>query len=562
MKSRASFLSLFPLLLSLSAQAALPDCPTIRITAPSTLAGATAGNAYSTTLTQTGSSDATFAVSAGSLPSGLLLDADGTLDGTPTQAGNFVFTALATDTASGCSGGRVYALNVITINHAPSFTPGGPQTVLEDAGAQTVNGWASAISQGPGDTGQTLSFIVTGNSNAALFSTAPAIDAATGNLTYRPAADASGTANITVTLHDDGGTANGGIDTSPPQTFAINVTAVNDAPSFTAGANAVVSEDSGAASLAWATAISAGPANEAAQTLTFTANVTTGAGLFSVAPAISPTGQLTFTPAANAYGTATVSVTLQDNGGSGNGGVDTSAAQTFTITATAVDDAPVAQGDSATVAQDSGATAIDVLANDTDIDGGPKLVTAITQPANGTVVITGGGTGLTYEPDAGYANDPPTEPEDTFTYTLDGGSTANVGVTVNPLSGDIDVGAYHINGSCGTLGLLGPGFTLTAGSAPLPVGTTVTITGSGVPNIGVFSVTGGTANVAVLSGTARQITLTSALPAGATMAFRTTLSITVAFTLSGVTSLPAGYVATGAKPTGSVSSTLILCSAT
>ena len=149
--------------------------------------------------------------------------------------------------------------------------------------------------------GVTPLYLAALNSNAALFSTAPAIDAATGNLTYRPAADASGTANITVTLHDDGGTANGGIDTSPPQTFAINVTAVNDAPSFTAGANAVVSEDSGAASLAWATAISAGPANEAAQTLTFTANVTTGAGLFSVAPAISPTGQLTFTPAANAY---------------------------------------------------------------------------------------------------------------------------------------------------------------------------------------------------------------------------------------------------------------------
>ena len=41
---------------------------------------------------------------------------------------------------------------------------------------------------------------------------------------------------------------------------------------------------------------------------------------------------------------------------------------------------------------------IDVLANDTDPDGGPKSITSVTQPANGTVVITGGGTGLTYEP--------------------------------------------------------------------------------------------------------------------------------------------------------------------
>ena len=39
-----------------------------------------------------------------------------------------------------------------------------------------------------------------------------------------------------------------------------------------------------------------------------------------------------------------------------------------------VDDPPVAVNDTKTVVEDSGATAIDVLANDTDIDGGPKQV--------------------------------------------------------------------------------------------------------------------------------------------------------------------------------------------
>ena len=68
----------------------------------------------------------------------------------------------------------------------------------------------------------------------------------------------------------------------------------------------------------------------------------------------------------------------------------------MSVTVTCVDDLPVAVDDSATVAEDSGATAIDVLANDTDIDGGPMSVDSVTQPANGTVVITGGGTGLTY----------------------------------------------------------------------------------------------------------------------------------------------------------------------
>jgi hypothetical protein len=129
-------------------------------------------------------------------------------------------------------------------------------------------------------------------------------------------------------------------------------------------------------------------------------------------------------------------------------------------------------------------------------------------------------------------------------------------------SGDINVGAYQLAGTCGVLGMLGPGFTLTAGSAPLPIGTTVVITGSGVANIGVFSVTGGTAPVTVLSGTSRMFTLTAPLAAGATLSARTTLSISVAFTLNAVATLPSGYIATGQKATGSVSSTLVLCSAT
>ena len=75
------------------------------------------------------------------------------------------------------------------------------------------------------------------------------------------------------------------------------------------------------------------------------------------------------------------------------------------MTVTCADDVPpVAVNDTKTVAEDSGANTIDVLANDTDVDGGAKTITAVTQPANGTVVITGGGTGLTYQPSANYCN--------------------------------------------------------------------------------------------------------------------------------------------------------------
>src|SRR5207248_2545393 len=205
------------------------------------------------------------------------------------------------------------------------------QTVGEDAGLQTVTGWATAISAGPAnEASQVLNFIVS-NGNNALFSTQPAI-AANGTLTYTPAANANGSTTVTVQLHDNGGIANGGVDTSAAQTFTIAVTAVNDVPSFTKGIDQTVLEDAGAQTLtAWATAMSSGPADESSQALNFIVSNSNNA-LFSVQPAVAANGTLTYTPAANANGSATVTVQLHDDGGTASGGVDTSAAQTFTIT--------------------------------------------------------------------------------------------------------------------------------------------------------------------------------------------------------------------------------------
>jgi hypothetical protein len=145
---------------------------------------------------------------------------------------------------------------------------------------------------------------------------------------------------VTVYAQDNGGTANGGDNTSDSQTFTITIAAINDAPSFTSGGNVTVNEDSGAYSQGWATAISAGPANESSQTVSFLVSNNNNA-LFSVQPAVSATGVLTFTPAADAFGAATVTVYVQDSGGTANGGDDTSDSQTFTITVNAVNDVPV-----------------------------------------------------------------------------------------------------------------------------------------------------------------------------------------------------------------------------
>jgi len=102
-----------------------------------------------------------------------------------------------------------------------------------------------------------------------------------------------------------------------------------------------------------------------------------------------------------------------------------------------IDEPPQAVGDTATVDQDSDATTIDVLANDRDEDGGPKAVVSVEQPDHGTAAVVGevtGATAVSYKPDPGYCNDPGGDP-DVFSYTLNGGWTANVEVHVTCSAG-------------------------------------------------------------------------------------------------------------------------------
>lgn len=92
---------------------------------------------------------------------------------------------------------------------------------------------------------------------------------------------------------------------------------------------------------------------------------------------------------------------------------------------------PSAVDDVATVAQDSGASPIDVLGNDIDTDGGPIRIESVTQPDHGRVSIHDAASApeVRYEPAAGYCNHPDGEPDE-FRYTLNGGSSALVAVSV------------------------------------------------------------------------------------------------------------------------------------
>jgi uncharacterized repeat protein (TIGR01451 family) len=268
---------------------------------------------------------------------------DGTLSYTlaPNAHGTATITLLLQDNGGTANGGddtsapQSATITVTPVNDAPSFVAGVSHASAEDAGAQSIANWATAISAGPPDeAGQTLTFSVINNTNPTLFSVAPSVSPA-GTLTYTAAPDANGTATVTLTLRDDGGTADGGVDTSAPVSVTISVTPVNDAPTFTGGGNQQSVEDAGPQSAAsWASDITAGPSDEVGQTLTSVVMANTNPSLFSAAPAVSSAGTLTYTAAPNANGTASVTIAMRDDGGTADGGVDTSAPHTFTISVT------------------------------------------------------------------------------------------------------------------------------------------------------------------------------------------------------------------------------------
>ena len=302
----------------------------------------------------------------------LILNPDGTFAYTPDENfnGSDSFT-YEIDDGNGETDEATVTITINPVNDAPQFSLAGNQTVDEDAGAQTVAGFAIGSVGPANEAGQSLSYMVE-TDNPGLFAIAPTISA-DGTLTYETAADANGTAMITVTAIDDGGTNNGGVDTSPAQTFTITIDPVNDAPQFMLAGDQTVDEDAGAQTVADFAIGSVGPANEAGQSLSYMVT-TDNLALFAVAPTISADGTLTYETAADANGTAMITVTAMDDGGTDNGGVDTSAAQMFTINVNAVNDAPVATDDIITLTEtQQPAVFIDLRDNDTDLDATDTL---------------------------------------------------------------------------------------------------------------------------------------------------------------------------------------------
>ena len=264
-----------------------------------------------------------------------------------------------------------------------------------------------------------------------------------GSFSYTPNSGYTGTDTFTYRAND--GTAN-----SNTATVTINIIAKNKTPSFTKGNDLTVDEDSGAQTVVnWATNISPGGADEQSQTLHFVIDSNNNPGLFAAGPVISALGTLTYTPASNASGLATITITLHDDGGTANGGSDTSPSQTFTITVNSVNDPPVATADDYTTNQNTplATAAPGVLANDTDVDTSILTAILVDKPVHGTINLNSDGS-FSYTPNTDYNG------VDTFSYKVsDGISTSNtviVTITIRATSNNNNTAPPSINLPPGT----------------------------------------------------------------------------------------------------------------
>ncbi|WP_263146729.1 Ig-like domain-containing protein [Pseudomonas sp. RIT-PI-AD] len=329
----------------------------------------------------------------------LALNPDGSFTYTPAAnySGPDSFTYRVTDSDGGIATALV-SITVTAVNDAPSPV-GSIATQNANDGASFSLNVAGTFSDADGDA---LTYSISG------LPAGLSIDPATGLISGTLASSAStqgpnggGLYTVTVSASD----GNGGIGV---QSFTLNV---SNPPPTTANATFALSEDTPFSGVLLASDVDGDALTFSATSLPLHGNLILNAD-----------GSFTYTPLANYNGADSFTYQVRD----ADGGLSTA---TVTFTIAPVNDAPVANGDRATTLEDT-PVVIDVLANDTDVDG-DRLSLVAANAANGTVTLNADGT-LTYTPNTNFSG------TDTLTYTISDGAgltaSAQVIITVVPVN--------------------------------------------------------------------------------------------------------------------------------
>ncbi|MBD1863355.1 MULTISPECIES: S-layer family protein [Trichocoleus] len=226
--------------------------------------------------------------------------------------------------------------------------------------------------------------------------------------TYTPSPNFNGSDSFTYTITDgSGGTATA--------TVNVNVTSVNDIP--VASSDAVTTNED---SLVLITNVLTNDRDADQDAIAIISFTQPSSGTVDS----RNNGSFNYIPNPDFNGSDSFTYTISDGRGGSTTGV-------VNITVNAVNDLPIANSDTASTNEDTQATIVNVLANDSDIEGDTFFLSSSTSATNGQLIDQGNGT-FRYTPNTNFNG------TDSFTYTItdsNGGSaSATVNITVNAVN--------------------------------------------------------------------------------------------------------------------------------
>jgi Bacterial Ig domain len=258
---------------------------------------------------------------------------DGEVDLSMIIAPGQVGTSIITLTVSNSLGSATdsFTVTVLAPVYVPTLDPISPVSVPEDSTGDSVA--LTGISSGPGDGDPHVNLTVTSNNPSLILDPTIVYDGSSsqGTLVFTPMAGQFGTATISITAtNDDSPTS------SFTRNFTVTVFHINSAPTIDPVAPITIAEGSDPVFVSLS-GITDGAA-DTGQSITVTATSSNPSLIRNPTHSyVSPDnfGSLTFVPIAGQYGTATITITVQDNGGTAYGGVDTTT-ESFLVTVTPV----------------------------------------------------------------------------------------------------------------------------------------------------------------------------------------------------------------------------------
>jgi len=310
---------------------AVNDPPTVSNITDKTTAEDTATAAIAFTVGDVETAAVSLTVSGASsnpalvLPAGIVFGGSGanrtvTVTPLPNQSGTATITVTASDGTASVS--DTFLLTVTAVNDLPTISDVPSQTVNEDTPTAAL-----PFTIGDVETAVDAMTLTGSSSNTTLVPTANIVFSGTGAnrfVTVTPAANRSGSATITLAVSD--GTA------TRSDTFTLTVTAVNDVPTISDVADRATNEDTTTAAIPFVI----GDVETSASSLTVTraSSNTTLVPLTGVVLGGSGANRtVTITPAANQFGSTTITLTVSDG--------TATVSDSFVLTVNPVNDLPV-----------------------------------------------------------------------------------------------------------------------------------------------------------------------------------------------------------------------------